>query len=777
PGANVSLGTIVINTTATDAGSATNEATITSTGPLDPDLANNTDSDGGAVIEVPNVDLEARKSGPSPALVVVGNSYDFAISVANRGNTAFFGTVVMTDSLPAGLEVTGYTQNGWTCLPAASPALPVVGAETITCTRIYTEVSPLGAGQATPPVILQTTATAEGVIVNSLTVTTPFTNLEDLNPANNTVTYGVTGSTGDNSADIATIKTADLATLPVGEVQTFTIEVTNTGPQPSTAITLTDNLVRLINNAEGPDGAGLVSIAVAANAASGVACTAPVTGGTSRRLECTIDTLPICTPGVDCPVITIAVRPGGEGGERTNTARAISSAVADRDLDNNADSATFDVEARADVTVTKADSPDPVAAGQNLTYVITAQNPASGLSSAEDVTIVDTLPADVTFLSATPSTGSCSTLLVAGQTTVAGDQVSCTLGTLSNGGQQTVTIVVRPNFLTRSTSLTNSVTVSTTTVETDTNNNEASATTEVRRPAFDLLINKDDSVDPLAIGDDTVYTITVTNLGPSAAETVTMTDVMPGLALSELSYQSHSAPGASCGTVPAVGSFGGTLECTYPVIPSGQSRIITVTARGTTKGVGINSASVSVPLALRAFETNINNNAVTEDTTVRTRADVEVVSKTATPATVNLREAIDYVIVVRNNTGVVNGNSLAEADEVFVSDTLPSGMVLNGTPSLAVTNGSTTLATCSGAAGEGSFECSLGTFSSGGVVEITVPVIVTEITTRPQNFNNTASVRTSSLDVVPLNNQNSGSVAVNGSTVSGRVFRDFADDG
>ncbi|OZA13666.1 MAG: hypothetical protein B7Y02_05680, partial [Rhodobacterales bacterium 17-64-5] len=479
----------------------------------------------------------------------------------------------------------------------------------------------------------------------------------------------------------------------------------------------------------------------------------------------------------DCPVITIAVRPGGEGGERTNTARAISSAVADRDLDNNADSATFDVEARADVTVTKADSPDPVAAGQNLTYVITAQNPASGLSSAEDVTIVDTLPADVTFLSATPSTGSCSTLLVAGQTTVAGDQVSCALGTLSNGGQQTVTIVVRPNFVTRGTSLTNSVTVSTTTVETDTTNNEASATTEVRRPAFDLLINKDDSVDPLAIGDDTVYTITVTNLGPSAAETVTMTDVMPGLALSELSYQSHSAPGASCGTVPAVGSFGGTLECTYPVIPSGQSRIITVTARGTTKGVGINSASVSVPLALRAFETNINNNAVTEDTTVRTRADVEVVSKTATPATVNLREAIDYVIVVRNNTGVVNGNSLAEADEVFVSDTLPSGMVLNGTPRLVVTNGSTTLATCSGAVGEGSFECSLGTFSSGGVVEITVPVIVTEITTRPQNFNNTASVRTSSLDVVPLNNQNSGPVAVNGSTVSGRVFRDFADDG
>ncbi|OZA11729.1 MAG: hypothetical protein B7Y02_08350, partial [Rhodobacterales bacterium 17-64-5] len=330
PGANVSLGTIVINTTATDAGSATNEATITSTGPLDPDLANNTDSDGGAVIEVPNVDLEARKSGPSPALVVVGNSYDFAISVANRGNTAFFGTVVMTDSLPAGLEVTGYTQNGWTCLPAASPAVPVVGADTITCTRIYTEASPLGAGQATPPVILQTTATAEGVIVNSLTVTTPFTNLEDLNLANNIVTYGVTGSTGDNSADIATIKTADLATLPVGEVQTFTIEVTNTGPQPSTAITLTDNLVRLINNAEGPDGAGLVSIAVAANAASGVACTAPVTGGTSRRLECTIDTLPICTPGADCPVITIAVRPGGEGGERTNTARAISSAVADR---------------------------------------------------------------------------------------------------------------------------------------------------------------------------------------------------------------------------------------------------------------------------------------------------------------------------------------------------------------------------------------------------------------------------------------------------------------
>jgi uncharacterized repeat protein (TIGR01451 family) len=61
------------------------------------------------------------------------------------------------------------------------------------------------------------------------------------------------------------------------------------------------------------------------------------------------------------------------------------------------------VQAYVDVKVSKSDSPDPVTQGNNLTYTITAQN--SGTGTATDVEVVDTLPANTTYVSATPSAG------------------------------------------------------------------------------------------------------------------------------------------------------------------------------------------------------------------------------------------------------------------------------------------------------------------------------------------------------------------------------------
>ena len=48
--------------------------------------------------------------------------------------------------------------------------------------------------------------------------------------------------------------------------------------------------------------------------------------------------------------------------------------------------------------------------------------------------MTDVLPGSVTYVSATPSLGSCS-----GTTTV-----TCNLGTMSNGAQATVSLIVRP---------------------------------------------------------------------------------------------------------------------------------------------------------------------------------------------------------------------------------------------------------------------------------------------------------------------------------------------
>jgi uncharacterized repeat protein (TIGR01451 family) len=84
----------------------------------------------------------------------------------------------------------------------------------------------------------------------------------------------------------------------------------------------------------------------------------------------------------------------------------------------------------ADLSLGKADAPDPVGRGDALTYTLVATN--NGPNAAPDARLFDTLPADVTFVSAS-----------AGCVHSDG-QVDCALGTLASGASATVTITVTP---------------------------------------------------------------------------------------------------------------------------------------------------------------------------------------------------------------------------------------------------------------------------------------------------------------------------------------------
>lgn len=766
-GANQALGTITIPVTAASAGSAvTNSAGIASA-TLDPDTANNTANDGGVNILAPTVNLGVAKTGPNPALVVTGVPFDYRVTANNTGTVGYHGTMTVTDNLPAGLTVNGYTLNGWSCAPAA----PVTGPASIACSRTYTSVSPLAPNATTPAIILNATASITGNINNSVTITADC-NLGAGNCGDGDVaSYAVTASANGASADIRLLKSV-VGPDPVfaGDVLTYRLEVVNNGPAASTNVVLTDTLDNLINNNAGATGAGFVGATVASGTATGASCTSVTSGSLGRKLSCGFASIPACTAGSDCPVVTVQVRPGGNGGSRVNTALAVSNGTADPDHTNDQASAASQVAPRADVTVSKSANPSSVPAGQPLTYLITATNIANGMSAADNVTITDTLPLNVTFVSATPSAGSCSTTPAANTTTGAGNRtVTCNLGTINNGSQRTVQIVVRPNTATRGTTLGNVVDVTTTTTEIDTSNNQATANAVVTAPVVDLVLNKVDTVDPVAVGDTTTYNITVTNSGPSAAENVVMNDPLP--ATGQMLFQSVLAPAGSSCTTPAVDAVGGTVSCNLGYLPAGASRTISIVTKGAAKGVYNNSASVMSDETAAGFDSNSANNTDSETTTVRTKADVELVSKTPSLAAVNLRDDFNFVIRVRNN-GPAN-----EADNVEVADTLPTNMELTGTPGVAAVSGTSTLAGCSGAAGGKSFTCSLGSVSNGAVLDITVPVRVVAVASLPQTFTNTASVTTSSLDTNPANNSKSGSVTVNSSGIAGRVFADMNNDG
>lgn len=93
----------------------------------------------------------------------------------------------------------------------------------------------------------------------------------------------------------------------------------------------------------------------------------------------------------------------------------------------------------ANLKITKADSPDPVRIGSQLTYTIGVEN--FGPVPATNVTVTDNLPKSVDLVSASGPAGNCA---------VQGGKVTCSFGTLNpvgvnyGGAQATATIVVVP---------------------------------------------------------------------------------------------------------------------------------------------------------------------------------------------------------------------------------------------------------------------------------------------------------------------------------------------
>jgi uncharacterized repeat protein (TIGR01451 family) len=120
---------------------------------------------------------------------------------------------------------------------------------------------------------------------------------------------------------------------------------------------------------------------------------------------------------------------------------------------------------KADLSLSMADSPDPVAAGTVLTYHLTVTN--NGPNIATGATLADTLSSKLIYQSATPSQGSCTKVATT---------VTCDLGAIAGHDSATVDIMV---IATTAGVTTNTANANANEADPNASNNSATATTTV----------------------------------------------------------------------------------------------------------------------------------------------------------------------------------------------------------------------------------------------------------------------------------------------------------
>ncbi|HEX4110635.1 MAG TPA: hypothetical protein VHX88_21075 [Solirubrobacteraceae bacterium] len=588
--------------------------------------------DGTSCAGLP-VDLAITKTGP--ASVSPSGAITWTLGVHNYGPGQSSGYTV-TDAVPA--SVTG--------VASSSPGCTVTG-NSVVCVE-----GPLGDGDDAPPITITGTAPATHAssIQNTATVTG---NEMDPTPGNDTAT---STTTTPPAADVSIVKTASPSPAVPGQSATYTLTVSNAGPDAASGVSVTDALP-----------AGLTSISASAgcsDAGGTVTCTdASLASGAS-----TIFT------------ITAAIASSVTGGI-ANTA-TVTSTTPDPNPGNNTSTITTPTAPSADLSLTKTASPSPAIAGQEVTYTLTVTN--NGPSDAGGVSVSDPLPSTETFVSA--STGC----------TDAGSTVTCTQASLAAGASVAFQIVAHVASSAAG-HVANTATVTSNTPDPDPGNNTATSTVGLGTGVAALTITKTASVTSTEPGGQVLYTLVVQNHGPSDATGATVTDTAPA---GETIIAAQPSQG-TCTTQP-------TLTCSLGTIANGGTVQILVTASVSAGASGtlVNQASVT------SNQVNPDPGGATATSTVPVtpglmppspaqQADLQI-TKVASASTARLGQTLDYTIKV-TNVGP------AEATGVHVLDTpsLPV-QILAVHPSTGVCSRSVPIA------------CSLGALASGRTVTITV---------------------------------------------------------
>lgn len=579
-------------------------------------------AEGVVVVEVPDADLEVVKTVDS-ATPFEGDTVVFTVAVRNLGPD-LANDVVVDELLGEGLELVDVTvtRGGYDDAEA-----------------LWT----LGDLAASDADTLRLTARVDsGTVAEALTNTATVRStaeVDDPDPSNDEATASVV--VDQQVADLAVEKTAEVEVAFPGDTVTFTVVVTNLGPDPATGVALVDEPdseleVVDVELTRGSFDEGLSRWVVGdldAGASETLTLRAVVSsdaaGGTVVNRALLVDLPPASPAGTPLPT----------------------TAQFDPDPSNDVDEVEVAVEDRQiDLGVLKTvDDPEP-AEGSEVTFTVLVEN-NSGFT-AEGVEVTELLPVGLSFGSASVSGGSYDP-----ETGV------WTVGSLGAESSATLSLTAVVDAGTAGQALVNTAAVSGLGNGLDPNAVNDADEVEIFPVGADLAVTKTADRAEVGEGQLVLFTVTVENVGATTATEIQVLDLLPeGLLPSEWSVEPGEwDPETGLWDVgPLVDGSLGTLE------------IYAVPESGTAGSTLVNEASL---VSSDPSDTNPEND--TGEAAVDILGVDLAVFKSVDDATPVAGQVVTFDVSV-SNLSVSEGT----ATGVEVTDLLPAGLTfVSATPS------------------------------------------------------------------------------------------------
>ncbi len=620
--------------------------------------SNNSDTEPTPIARISDVSIAKTRTGGT---MLAGQDQTYSITVTHNGPSPLTGTITVTDPLPVGLRLMAVPSGaGWNCTTSAvGTGYTTTTNGEVVCTRIEALLAANTAlGTISVLAKIDPAATAPASIVNSAAVSSP----NDSNASNDTANANTTPTA---QADITIDKSDAGAVFKVGDANTYQVAVTNAGPSNEVGAVVVTDPIPVGMRLTGVAGNGAPSAWDCSTSTLGTGTTAGTTG--SVRCVHTPGGDPF-GPGESLDPILITVDVGANAAPNpdpafTNRVTNTATVTAVTDTTPSNDSTLTEIERIAGLTIDKTHADGPVwSVGSTHSYSLAVLN--NGPSpEAGPVSVSDTLPTGMRFVSAAGTGWACSH--TGGTPLGGGGTVGCTLprsGGIAIGGASpaeviTITVDVLPSAAPLLAPATNTAVNNATVVGVTDPVLKSDSDPVTVDPVADLALDKS-HVGQFVVGETGRFEFVITNVGSStAAAPVTVTDTLPA----GLTFNSSTGTGWTCAAV------GQLVTCTTPtdLVSLGSLPVL-----GLVVDVG--------PLAELGVTNTATADTPTTDPVAQNDTDTDTV--TATPSSdlqiVKSHSAAEFYVGLTATwtLQVTNIGPSTNVGPIVVTDVIPAGM-------------------------------------------------------------------------------------------------------